>query len=75
MRSALVGTRTQDPSIKSAVLYQLSYEREWAKSVYGHVGRISIRPVRPGKFTDGPGRVMDGLKIRPTNLVFCLHHR
>ena len=26
-KSALVGTRTQDPSIKSAVLYQLSYER------------------------------------------------
>jgi integrase len=27
MASALVGNRTQDPSIKSAVLYQLSYER------------------------------------------------
>ena len=26
--NALVGNRTQDPSIKSAVLYQLSYERE-----------------------------------------------
>mgnify|MGYP002383884338 CR=1 FL=1 len=27
-KSALVGIRTQDPSIKSAVLYQLSYERD-----------------------------------------------
>jgi hypothetical protein len=26
--NALVGIRTQDPSIKSAVLYQLSYERD-----------------------------------------------
>src|SRR5690242_15963292 len=31
MISALVGIRTQDPSIKSAVLYQLSYERNTSK--------------------------------------------
>jgi hypothetical protein len=41
-RNALVGTRTQDPSIKSAVLYQLSYER-WR---FNFTGRLPSRTPR-----------------------------
>jgi hypothetical protein len=47
-KSALVGTRTQDPSIKSAVLYQLSYERMyWFFCTFLDVFPVAFRLTTP----------------------------